>query len=41
MSSKKFIFFLCMYKMVQISKKDTKNVKCEKLKLLTKEDTFG
>ena len=35
---KKFIFFLCMYKMVQISKKDTKS---PKLKLLTKEDLLG
>ena len=38
MPLKQIIFFLCMYKMVQISKEGYKNVK---LKLLTKEDTFG
>ena len=34
MPSKKVFFFLCMYKMLQISKEEYKNVK---LKLLTKE----
>ena len=38
MPLKQIIFFLCMYKMVQISKEGYKNVM---LKLLTKEDTFG
>ena len=38
MPSKKYIFFFCMYKMLQISNEEYKNAK---LKLLTKEDTFG
>ena len=37
MPSKNLFVFLCIYKMVQISKEGYKNVK---LKLLTKEDTF-
>ena len=38
MPSKKIIFFLCMIKLFKSAKKNTKNAK---LKLLTKENTFG